>query len=229
MGRAGRDGEPARAVLHYRPEDLALRKFFASGVPKRADLTAFWAVLADTGLVDGAAEAAGVSKRRGTALANLYVEAGLLRFEDGAPVVLEPGIDPAAAAERAREAADSRQRIDESRIAMIRAYAETTQCRRQYLLAYFGDEAAEPCGNCDTCDSGAAEHWLEQRGPAEGADPFPVDTRVTHAQWGEGTVMSTEEDRITVFFAAEGYRVLSLAAVEEHALLTRTEPSTDAQ
>ena len=31
IGRAGRDGEPATAVLFYRPEDLGLRKFFASG------------------------------------------------------------------------------------------------------------------------------------------------------------------------------------------------------
>ncbi|WP_199336935.1 RecQ family ATP-dependent DNA helicase [Oscillatoria sp. FACHB-1407] len=31
IGRAGRDGEPARAVLFYKPEDLNLRRFFASG------------------------------------------------------------------------------------------------------------------------------------------------------------------------------------------------------
>src|SRR6201999_4267048 len=29
VGRAGRDGEPARALLFYRPEDLGLRRFFA--------------------------------------------------------------------------------------------------------------------------------------------------------------------------------------------------------
>lgn len=29
IGRAGRDGEPARAILFYRPEDLGLRRFFA--------------------------------------------------------------------------------------------------------------------------------------------------------------------------------------------------------
>ena len=29
VGRAGRDGQPARAVLLYRPEDLGLRRFFA--------------------------------------------------------------------------------------------------------------------------------------------------------------------------------------------------------
>jgi ATP-dependent DNA helicase RecQ len=31
IGRAGRDGEPAEAVLFYRAEDLGLRKFFAGG------------------------------------------------------------------------------------------------------------------------------------------------------------------------------------------------------
>nr|WP_286279415.1 hypothetical protein [Naasia aerilata] len=31
--------------------------------------------------------------------------------------------------------------------------------------------------------------------------------------------MSIEEDRITVFFESEGYRVLSLPVVEEHELL----------
>jgi len=31
------------------------------------------------------------------------------------------------------------------------AICETTGCRRQALLAYFGQELAEPCGNCDTC------------------------------------------------------------------------------
>ncbi len=28
---------------------------------------------------------------------------------------------------------------------------ETTQCRRQYLLQYFGEEYQGPCGNCDVC------------------------------------------------------------------------------
>ena len=29
VGRSGRDGEPSEATLHYRPEDLGLRAFFA--------------------------------------------------------------------------------------------------------------------------------------------------------------------------------------------------------
>ena len=35
LGRAGRDGEPAEAVLFYRPQDLGLRRFFAAG-PRQA-------------------------------------------------------------------------------------------------------------------------------------------------------------------------------------------------
>ncbi|MFM2475551.1 helicase-related protein, partial [Burkholderia cenocepacia] len=39
IGRAGRDGQPASATLHYRPEDLALRRYFASRAPGRRELT----------------------------------------------------------------------------------------------------------------------------------------------------------------------------------------------
>jgi ATP-dependent DNA helicase RecQ len=52
-----------------------------------------------------------------------------------------------------------------------------------------------------------------------------VESVVTHREWGDGRVMSIEEDRITVFFESEGYRVLSLPAVLEHGLLAVTSPS----
>jgi ATP-dependent DNA helicase RecQ len=35
-------------------------------------------------------------------------------------------------------------------------YCETTRCRRQVLLGYFGETLPEPCGNCDVC-SGKVE------------------------------------------------------------------------
>jgi ATP-dependent DNA helicase RecQ len=42
-----------------------------------------------------------------------------------------------------------RRRLSQHLDAML-ALCETVQCRRQNLLAYFG-EPSEPCGNCDTC------------------------------------------------------------------------------
>ncbi len=38
------------------------------------------------------------------------------------------------------------------RLDALLSYCEASTCRRQVMLAYFG-EAAEPCGNCDNCDN----------------------------------------------------------------------------
>ena len=57
---------------------------------------------------------------------------------------------------------------------MMRGYAETTGCRRQFLLGYFGEQLDEPCGNCDTCSSGSAYEHVEA--VADGDNPFPVET-----------------------------------------------------
>ena len=38
---------------------------------------------------------------------------------------------------------------------------------------------------------------------------------MNHPEFGDGTVMSTEDDRITVLFAEHGYKTLALDAVRE--------------
>ena len=43
------------------------------------------------------------------------------------------------------------KRAERQRLEALLAYCETSGCRRQSLLAYFGETLAEPCGNCDTC------------------------------------------------------------------------------
>ncbi|UYN94737.1 MAG: DNA helicase RecQ [Enhydrobacter sp.] len=48
---------------------------------------------------------------------------------------------------------DERKRIDRQRLGALLALAEAPRCRRQTLLAYFG-EHSEPCGNCDLCLEG---------------------------------------------------------------------------
>ncbi|MFC6500122.1 DUF3553 domain-containing protein [Streptomyces plicatus] len=42
---------------------------------------------------------------------------------------------------------------------------------------------------------------------------YPVGTQVRHAEWGDGTVLSEDGDRITVLFDEAGYRTLSLETV----------------
>lgn len=46
---------------------------------------------------------------------------------------------------------DERKRVERHKLDAMLAYCELTSCRRTHLLNYFGEERAEPCGNCDTC------------------------------------------------------------------------------
>ena len=45
-----------------------------------------------------------------------------------------------------------RKDADHGRLNALLGLAEATGCRRQVLLRYFGEEAAQPCGHCDLCD-----------------------------------------------------------------------------
>jgi ATP-dependent DNA helicase RecQ len=47
-------------------------------------------------------------------------------------------------------AGDDRKRREHKRLDSLIGFCETPSCRRQSLLAYFGEET-EPCGNCDLC------------------------------------------------------------------------------
>ncbi|MGI9331977.1 MAG: DNA helicase RecQ, partial [Gammaproteobacteria bacterium] len=49
------------------------------------------------------------------------------------------------------EADDRFKRIERRKLDAMLGYCEVASCRRQVLLAYFGDTLAEPCGNCDNC------------------------------------------------------------------------------
>ncbi|MFQ8431079.1 DNA helicase RecQ [Amaricoccus sp. W119] len=44
-----------------------------------------------------------------------------------------------------------RKDADHKRLNALLGLAEAKHCRRQTLLAYFGEDMAEPCGNCDLC------------------------------------------------------------------------------
>ena len=39
------------------------------------------------------------------------------------------------------------------RLQQMREYVETPECRREFLLRYFGDDFTGPCENCDRCEA----------------------------------------------------------------------------
>ncbi len=218
VGRAGRDGEPAVAALYYRPADLGLRTFFASG---RTNYDQLRKVVTLVTHADGAVEPTALAAEMGVAptrlagLVNLLEQAGALGVRaDGAIERGPDGVTAQAAAKAAVAVAECHRKVERSRVDMMRAYAETTDCRRQFLLAYFGETMDDPCGRCDTCDAGTAEEQADA-----GGSPYALQSKVNHAVWGTGVVMRFEGDRIVVLFDEVGYRVLSLEAVAAKGLL----------
>jgi ATP-dependent DNA helicase RecQ len=224
IGRGGRDGLPAKAVLHYRPEDLSLRRFFAAKSVNRTQLRDLFALLAAQGKPVKAKklkELSGLSPRKLAGLLNLLEAAGAV--DDGVKGYRAGRMPAAEAVQAAVEQAENRERIDRSRVEMARRYAETKGCRRQFLLSYFGEELPEPCGNCDACarqESTGGSPGPSAEAPSEVDQPFGVDTAVEHPDWGRGTVMGYEEGIITVLFDTVGYKTLSTELVEEKELLT---------
>ncbi|OFJ55423.1 RecQ family ATP-dependent DNA helicase [Mycolicibacterium grossiae] len=215
IGRAGRDGDEALALLFYRAEDLGLARFFTTHRPDEELLDAVYRVLdADEPTRIGRLrDALDVRGRKLTNAVNLLEEAGAVTATRKG--LLTSGQEPAEAVRAAVEVVEQRERVDQSRVEMMRGYAETRHCRRQFLLTYFGDELEDPCGNCDRCSA------VDDLADADGDHPaIPVDTAVSHTTWGPGVVIGGDTDRITVLFDDVGYRTLAMKAVEENHLLT---------
>ncbi|WP_368562715.1 DNA helicase RecQ [Pseudoxanthomonas sp. UTMC 1351] len=56
------------------------------------------------------------------------------------------------------EAGEERKRLERKKLDQLLGYCESMQCRRQVLLAGFGEAYAHQCGNCDNCLS-PAQTW----------------------------------------------------------------------
>lgn len=233
IGRCGRDGRPALTVLHYRPEDTGMQTYFAGRTAGRDVLfdvaDAVHDHRGDPAGLDELRQDTGLSRNRVTAAVNLLEEADTVVTGEEGDIRPAPGVSPGQAAEQAAEAARAHRRSDRSRVEMARAYAETTGCRRHFLLGYFGEECAAPCGNCDRCDEDRPERRQGERPAHPAAATYSVGTEVRHERWGEGTVLSENQDRITVLFDHAGYHTLSLEALAARdglltVLRTRREP-----
>src|SRR3954467_6542579 len=128
LGRAGRDGEPARACLFWRPEDLGLRRFFAGGRAARAALERVSKLLVTVNRpVDPAAmlDDAKLSKTKLTTAIHRLEDAGFVEERGDGRVRATGGSSQLeSAVERAAEAEEQRHSFDRSRVDMIRAYAE---------------------------------------------------------------------------------------------------------
>jgi ATP-dependent DNA helicase RecQ len=222
IGRAGRDGEPAEAVLFYQESDLNLRRFFAgAGKLDIEETSRVLGLIRERGTPMDAAEL-----RQATEASQTRLDQMLNRLQDVGGVVLHPAglIEAGERSEEieviAAEAVEAQERqraFERSRTEVIRGYAETADCRRSYLLSYLGEPHDELCHRCDNCDRGVAAD--SETGHDDVESVYPLGSAVVHSTWGNGTVLRHEDGAIVVLFESSGYRTLDLEVAREERLL----------
>lgn len=218
IGRAGRDGAAAGATLFFTPADLRLRRFFAGGSLVDSDqVGAVMRALEERG---GPADPLDLGEETGLPHSRLLSaihrleEVGALEVLPGGEVRAVEGAVAQVAALRVAEAQGHHRASLRSRLDMMRGYAETSGCRREYLLNYFGEGHAPPCGSCDACEAGRV-----QAAPTGEVLPFALGLRVVHPTFGEGQVVRYEGEKLTVLFDQQGYQTLALGVVLDNELL----------
>jgi ATP-dependent DNA helicase RecQ len=219
IGRAGRDGEPAEAILFYRPEDLNLRRFLAgSGQVDAEQMTRVAEAVRDATepmQVEEIGDETDLSQTKVMIALNRLEEVGAVDMMPSGTVVATVYGDAADAAEEAAEAQENLRKFARSRIEMMRGYSDMTNCRWEYILNYFGEAYTPPCDNCDNCLAG-----LSGAKPPS-TQPFPIDSQVVHQAWGPGLVMRYAGDTMVVLFDSVGYRTLAVDVVMERGLLAQ--------
>jgi ATP-dependent DNA helicase RecQ len=158
-GRAGRDGQPAQAILLYDPQDRALQEFFiANSALSEDQLRALYQAIRNGGEVWLSID--DLSLR--TNLHPVQIRVGLAALEraealqhlgdEGLRMLYRKGEwQPNAIAQAiARNRAHLQHRYRQ--LEGIVRYAETNACRRRVILQHFGDTgAAEAPRCCDNC------------------------------------------------------------------------------
>ncbi len=149
IGRAGRDGAPARCWLLHSPTDSSLHRFFIERrYPSEAEIR----------IVHGRLE-----RREGAPAA---AEAGAEKWPCARAWLLERGFVTADG--RTEPLPDSldldllheRKDADLARLAAVEDWANGRRCRRGALLRYFGERppADLDCRNCDACGRQGGDH-----------------------------------------------------------------------
>lgn len=218
IGRAGRDDEKAFALLFYCPDDLNIRRFLASGGQVTVDQVEQVATVLQQQDVplkrrEVKAQTSLSQTKVATALTHLEAVGTVETLPTGEVEASGAALDIKAASQAAVDAQERYQNYVRSRLEMVRGYAEVRDCRREYLLNYFGEAQAQPCGFCDNCKAGVV---VEND---EADQPFPMNSRVVHPEWGEGMVMRYEGDKIVILFDQVGYKTLAIALVKQQQLL----------
>ena len=164
VGRAGRDGKPARGILLYSPQDRALQEWFidndapapqqilhlhrlvskgAAGVPVWFSPTL---LQKQTGMNDTHLRNA----LKQLELVNALERTGDVGGKIGIQILSDTLPDLSHSTAQVEKQREHKRRL----LARMIEYAETNNCRRKFILDYFGDHGAADAPDC--CDNHVA-------------------------------------------------------------------------
>ncbi|CAG0946808.1 partial ATP-dependent DNA helicase RecQ, partial [Anaerolineae bacterium] len=161
VGRAGRDGKPARGVLLYSPKDRALQEWFIENdAPTPEQTLALYRILPR-----GERQVAPLDLQRQLKMSDTKLRLALRQLESvgavqrigdqyGAMLLRVASLARLDLSASAAEIERYREYKHRKLAQMIR-YAETNHCRRRYILAYFGDPGSADATEC--CDNHVAK------------------------------------------------------------------------
>ncbi|MFN2398954.1 MAG: RecQ family ATP-dependent DNA helicase, partial [Gemmatimonadaceae bacterium] len=160
-GRAGRDGQPSLCVMLYRVEDRRIQSYFLGGKYPEVSEAARVALALEkhplktpVKLVD-ISEQSGVPSRKARITFMLLKRHGLVREHRGGSWERIGSKLTAVDLSADLTSYEERRAMDQRKLGAMVEYCQTTRCRSQYILQYFGEEM-EPgwhCANCDACDA----------------------------------------------------------------------------
>ena len=216
IGRAARDGNPAEAILFYHPDDMKLQRFFTGGSQVDKDTLQALVKLLETskGAVDQdqIKDHFNLSQAKTQAALEALESVGFIEQEESGKIVLvETEAAKKLTKEQILEQAVTQQerhkQFDHSRLHMMRGYAETSACRREYILSYFGEQSETSCGSCDNCESAEEDEVTYLQ-------PFPIGSEIIHTNFGIGQVLRYEKDKVNVLFETVGYKTFVTEMIE---------------
>jgi ATP-dependent DNA helicase RecQ len=125
--------------------------------------------------------------------------------------------DFARARQRIGEVEEHRQPGERTRLNALGALVETARCRRKILLAHFGDDSPDNCGNCDNCLNPPAAIMV-----TEVARKFLSAVFRTGQSFGVGyieSILTGQSSERSVMNGHEALSVFGIATPDDAALI----------
>ena len=206
VGRAGRDGQPARGILIYDPADRKIQQHFIdSALPKIDDFQAIFQAIANAEEPPGLMaikRITGLHPTRVTVVVAELLEQGFLRKYSSAGKQVYECLpregEPLLTRYENQSLAKSRELQN-----MLNYSEQGENCRMGILRAALGDQNPEPCGNCSICHTetlsldsehsrvAAIDSWIAQR-------PVEIAAKATH-KMSEGLAVFDGKQRSPAF------------------------------